>query len=181
MPGAYALSTGIDVRQAERKDNTMDEQMTVQARLEAGMRFDVEAGSDHHVMLDADEHGGGQNAGFRPMEMLLVGLAGCTGMDVISILRKKRQQITAYEVHVQGVRAEEHPMVCVDITVEHVVTGRNIQPEAVARAIELSKTRSCGAGAMLGKVARLTHTYRIVEAVQTLAIATTTPSEGGVL
>src|SRR6266852_2723505 len=142
----------------------MAEVMTAQATLEMGMRFVAEGGSGHYVTLDADEHGGGQNAGFRPMELLLAGLAGCTGMDVISILRKKRQQVTAYEVHVTGRRAEDHPMVFVEISVEHVVTGHHLQAEAVARAIELSEERYCGAGAMLGKVARLTHTYRIVEA-----------------
>ncbi len=110
------------------------------------------------------EHAGGHNAGFLPMEMLLVGLAGCTAMDVITILRKKRQQVTAYEVQVQGVRADDHPRVFVEITVEHRITGYHIQPEAVERAIELSKTRYCGAGAMLGTVAHLTHTFRIVEA-----------------
>jgi putative redox protein len=116
----------------------MAEVMTARATLETGMRFDAQAGSSHHVILDAAEHGGGANQGFRPMELLLVGLAGCTGMDVISILRKKRQHVTGYEVQVRGVRAEEHPMVFVEITVEHVVTGHHIQPEAVARAIELS-------------------------------------------
>ena len=142
----------------------MSEIMKAQATLETGMHFDAVSGSGHHVTLDADEHGGGHNAGFRPMELLLVGLAGCTGMDVISILRKMREPVTGYEVHVQGVRAEDHPMVFVEITVEHVVTGHHLRPEAVARAIELSKERYCGAGAMLGKVAHLTHTYRIVEA-----------------
>ena len=148
----------------------MAEHMTATVRLETGMRFDAEAGSGHHVTLDAAEHGGGQNAGFRPMELLLVGLGGCTGMDVISILRKKRQQVTGYEVHVSGIRAEDHPMVFVEITVEHIVTGHQIQPEAVARAIQLSEQRYCGAGAMLGKVAHLTHTYRIVEAAERLAV-----------
>ena len=150
----------------------MVETMTVQSKLTTGMRFEVEAGSGHHVTLDAAEHGGGHNEGFRPMELLLAGLAGCTGMDVISILRKKRQEVTGYEVHVTGVRAEVHPMVFVEITVEHIVTGHRIQPEAVARAIKLSEERYCGAGAMLGKVAHLTHTYRIVEAAETLALAT---------
>jgi putative redox protein len=150
----------------------MAETMTVQSKLATGMRFEVEAGSGHHVTLDAAEHGGGHNEGFRPMELLLVGLAGCTGMDVISILRKKRQDVTAYEVHITGVRAEEHPMVFVEITVEHIVTGHRIQPEAVARAIELSEERYCGAGAMLGKVAHLTHSYRIVEAAETMAFVT---------
>ena len=83
----------------------MAETMTAQAKLETGMHFEALAGSGHYVTLDAAEHDGGHNAGFRPMELLLVGLAGCTGMDVISILRKKRQDVTGYEVHVTGVRA----------------------------------------------------------------------------
>lgn len=149
----------------------MAEIMTAQATLETGMRFTAASGSGHHVTLDAAEHGGGQNAGFRPIELLLVGLAGCTGMDVISILRKMRQQVTAYEVQVTGTRAEEHPMIFVEITVEHVVTGHHLQPEAVARAVQLSKDRYCGAGAMLGKAAHLTHTYRLVEAAETPVVA----------
>ena len=154
----------------------MAEQMTATVRLETGMRFDAEAGSGHHVTLDAAEHDGGQNAGFRPMELLLVGLGGCTGMDVISILRKKRQLVTGYEVHVSGIRAEDHPMVFVEITVEHIITGQHIQPEAVARAIQLSEERYCGAGAMLGKVAHLTHTFRLVEAAETRAVVTAATS-----
>jgi putative redox protein len=146
----------------------MPEEMTAIARLDDGMRFDAEAGSGHHVTLDASAHSGGAGAGFIPMEMLLIGLAGCTGMDVISILRKKRQDVTAYEVVVHGVRAEMNPMVFTDITVEHRVTGRHISAEAVERAIELSETKYCGAGAMLGKTARLTHTFRIVAADEPL-------------
>ena len=158
------------------RSNTMAEQMNATVRLETEMRFDAEAGSGHHVTLDASEHDGGQNTGFRPMELLLVGLGGCAGMDVISILRKKRQQITGYEVHVSGIRAEDHPMVFVEITVEHTVTGHHIQPAAVERAIQLSEERYCGAGAMLGKVAHLTHTFRIVEAAETQTVVATTAS-----
>ncbi len=142
----------------------MGDVLTVRSRLLDGMQFAALAGSGHTVVLDAAEHGGGQGAGFVPMEMLLVGLAGCTGMDVISILRKKRQDVTGYEVHVHGERAEDHPMVFTDIIVEHIVTGHDVSPEAVARAIELSETKYCGAGAMLGKTAKLIHTFRIVEA-----------------
>jgi len=153
----------------------MAEQMTATVSLEIGMRFDAEAGSGHHVTLDAAEHSGGQNTGFRPMELLLVGLGGCTGMDVISILRKKRQQVTGYAVQVSGIRAEENPIVFVEITVVHIVTGHHIQPETVARAIQLSEERYCGAGAMLGKVAHLTHTFRIVEeAAKQITVAITT-------
>jgi putative redox protein len=138
--------------------------MTAVARLETGLRFHAQATSGYHVTLDSREVNGGQGSGFSPMEMLLVGLAGCTGMDVLSILRKKRQDVTAYEVRVQGIRADEHPKVFVEINVEHLVTGHAIQPAAVARAIELSETRYCGAEAMLGKVASIHHTYRIIDA-----------------
>jgi putative redox protein len=152
----------------------MAEKMTALARLETGMRFNAESGSGHRLTLDAAEHSGGQNAGFIPMELLLIGLAGCTGMDVISILRKRRLQVTGYEVRVEGIRAEEHPMVFTEITVEHVVTGHDIPAGAVARAIQLSEERYCGAGAMLGKVAHLTHTFRIVEAEETTSTAAAT-------
>ena len=136
---------------------------TVQATLLTGMCFDVETGSGHHVILDAAEHNGGQDSGPRPMEMLLVALASCAGMDIITILRKKRQEITGYELRVLGMQAEEHPNVFLDITVEHIFTGHNIRPEAVDRAIELKEERYCGATGMLGKTATITHTFHIIE------------------
>ena len=139
--------------------------LTAVAKLETGMRFDAQTTSGYHVTLDSNEVSGGQDSGFSPMEMLLVALAGCTGMDVLSILRKKRQDVTGYEVHVQGIRADHHPRVFVEINVEHLVTGHNIQPAAVERAIELSETRYCGASAMLGKVARIKNTFRIIDAL----------------
>ena len=145
----------------------MAEIMTAVAKLQEGMRFEGEAGSGHAVLLDASEHAGGHNAGFRPMELLLVGLAGCTGMDVISLLRKQRQEVTGYEVRVQGIRAETHPRVFEDITVEHIITGHHLQHEAVKRAIALSEERYSGAGAMLGQVAQLRHMYCIVEVEMT--------------
>jgi putative redox protein len=139
------------------------------------MRFTGTAGSGHAVIMDAAERHGGQNDGFRPMELLLVGLAGCTGMDVISILRKQRQQVTSYDVQVRGERAENHPMVFTRITVEHVLTGHQLDPAAAARAVELSWTRYCGAGTMLAKTARLTHVYRIVAAASERAVSSALP------
>ncbi len=141
----------------------MANDMTVRATLETGMRFDVKTGSGHHVILDAAEHNGGQNSGPQPMEMLLVALAGCSGMDILSILRKKRQEISGYELRIHGMRAEEHPKVFLDITLEHIFTGHNIRPEAVERAIELTEERYCGASAMLGKTATIGHTFSIIE------------------
>ena len=147
----------------------MANDMTVRATLEAGMRFDVETGSGHHLILDAAEHNGGQNSGPQPMEMLLVALASCSGMDIITILRKKRQDITGYELRIHGMRTEEHPKVFLDITLEHIFTGHNIRPEAVERAIELTEERYCGASAMLGKTATLRHTFLITEEGESLA------------
>ena len=141
----------------------MANDMSVRATLETGMRFDVETGSGHHVILDAAEHNGGQNSGPQPMEMLLVALAGCSGMDILTILRKKRQDITGYELRIHGTRAEEHPKVYLDITLEHVFSGHNIRPEAVERAIELTEERYCGASAMLGKTATIGHKFSIIE------------------
>lgn len=142
----------------------MSETMTAGARLLDGMRFEGEAGSGFRLMMDSDADHGGADAGFRPMELLLVGLAGCTAMDVISILRKKREDVTGYQVRVSGVRAEDHPQVFIDVTVTHIVTGRHVRPESVARAVELSETKYCGASATLSKTARVTHTYEIREA-----------------
>jgi putative redox protein len=141
----------------------MANDMSVRAMLQEGMCFDVETGSGHHLLLDAAEQNGGQDKGPRPMEMLLVALATCSGMDILAILRKKRQDITAYEVRVLGERTEDHPKIFVEIAVEHIFTGHAIRPEAVQRAIELTEERYCGASAMLGKTAKLTHTFRVVE------------------
>src|SRR6266700_138049 len=141
----------------------MANDMTVRATLETGMRFDVKTGSGHHVILDAAEHNGGQDSGPQQREMLLVALASCAGMDIITILRKKRQESTGYEHRVHGMRAEEHPKVFLDITVEHIFTGHNIRPEAVERAIELTEERYCGASATLGKTATIKNTFRIIE------------------
>jgi len=141
----------------------MAEEMTAAALLVNGMEFDAAGGSGHRVVLDASEEHGGRNTGFRPMELLLVGLAGCTAMDVIAVLRRKRQAVTGYEVRVHGLRAEQHPMVFTQITVEHRVTGQHIDPAAVQRAIELSECCYCGAGATLAKTATITHSFRVFE------------------
>ena len=90
--------------------------------------------------------------------------ASCTASDVISILQKKQQQVTGFEVHVLAPRADEHPKVFTEITLEYVVTGHQIDPKAVERAIELSLTKYCSVNKMLEKAATLKHTYRIVEA-----------------
>lgn len=132
--------------------------------LREGMAFSAASGSGHEIIIDTGTGDGGQNQGPSPMELLLMGTAGCTAMDVISILRKKRQQVTAYQVKIHGTRATTDPKVFTDISIEHVVTGYNIADAAVAHAINLSVTKYCGAHAMMSKTAQITVTYRILEA-----------------
>lgn len=99
--------------------------------------------------------------GVSPMELLLLGLAGCTGMDVVNILRKKRQSLSDLRVNVRGKRAEEHPKVYTEIQVEYVIAGEDLDPKAVRQAIELSEEKYCSASAMLGVTAKITSSYQI--------------------
>ncbi|MEJ5313230.1 MULTISPECIES: OsmC family protein [Anaerolinea] len=137
--------------------------MDAKATWKHGLSFEGWASSGFTVNLGAAQEVGGENDGFRPMELLLVGLAGCTAMDVISILEKKRQQVTGFEVRAHAERANEHPKVFTEITLEYVVTGHNIDPEAVKRAVELSENKYCSAQAMLGKTANIQHKITILE------------------
>jgi putative redox protein len=139
----------------------LEHQTEVTVALIAGMAFQGAAG-EHTVRLDASPAVGGEDSGLRPMDLLLIALAGCMAMDVISILRKKRQRITGYTVRVRGRRAGEHPDVFTAITMHHAITGAAVQPEAVARAIELSTTKYCPAYAMLSKSAPIESTYSVV-------------------
>jgi putative redox protein len=127
------------------------------------MSFSGTADSGFSVPLGTDPSVGGDNDGFRPMELLVLSLAGCTAMDVISILRKKRQDVTGFEVKVDAARAGEHPKVVTAFAVRYIVRGRNIDPRAVERAIELSQTTYCPAQAMLSKAAPITLAYEIIE------------------
>lgn len=104
-----------------------------------------------------------QGKGFRPMELLAMGLAGCTAMDVISILKKKRMDVVDFEVKVHTEKAQEYPQIWTHTELEYIVTGRNIDPKAVERAMELSKNTYCPAQNMLGKAVEIKTKYTIVE------------------
>ncbi len=116
------------------------------------------------VPLDAKDESGGKSNGFIPMELIATGLAGCTGMDVISILQKKRQAVTAFEVQVHAERADEHPRVFTRAVIEYFVTGHAVDEAAVIRAIELSSTRYCPAQAMFHQIFPIDLRYHIYEA-----------------
>lgn len=127
-----------------------------------GLRLLGEAGSGPAITVDhamPDEER--EDSGPTPMELVLIGLCGCTGMDVISILKKKRQSFTDFQVKATAERAEDHPRVYTKIHLEFVVEG-DVTPEALERSIELSETKYCSASAMLSKTAEITTSYRIV-------------------
>jgi len=128
-----------------------------------GLSFNGSAPSGFSVELDAEVEVGGNQGGFSPLELLALGLGGCTGMDVISILQKKRQAVTAFEVRVNTQRATEHPKVWNQVLVEYIVAGKNIDPKAVERAIQLSAEKYCPAQNMLNKAVRIDTRYEIRE------------------
>ncbi|MCW5845586.1 MAG: OsmC family protein [Anaerolineae bacterium] len=136
----------------------MDATLTLQDNL----HFTAVPDSGYVVHLDTKAQEGGASAGASPMELLLISLAGCTAMDVVSILRKKRQNLTGFEIRVHGNRATDHPKVFTDFELEYIVHGVNIDPAAVERAIQLSTENYCSAHAMLEKAAHIRTRYTII-------------------
>jgi len=126
-------------------------------------KFIAESGSGHSVVMDGPPESGGQNLGVRPMEMLLMGMGGCTAFDVVSILKKGRHQIEDCELQLVAERSETDPKVFTRIHIHYVIKGVNLTDSAVKRAIDLSAEKYCSASIMLGKTAEITHDYEIVE------------------
>lgn len=120
-----------------------------------------ESGSGHAVIMDGPPEHGGRNLGVRPMEMLLLGMGGCTEFDVLLILRKARQEVTDCVVELEAERAAEDPKVFARIHAHFIVSGRNLSEKHVARAIQLSAEKYCSASIMLGATATITHDYEI--------------------
>ena len=137
--------------------------MNVNVNWQQGLSFTGKAGTGFEVPIGADPEVGGANDGFRPLELMAISLAGCTAMDVISILSKKKQVVTAFEVKVHATQAQEFPKVFTHAVITYLVTGQNVDEAAVVRAIELSTTKYCPALAMLGKVVPMELVYEIYE------------------
>ncbi len=129
-----------------------------------GMQFIAVADSGHAVVMDGPPSVGGNNSGASPMELLLMGTGGCSGMDVISVLQKKKQHVTSLEIHVIGEKADEHPKKYTAITIEFVITGKNISEEAVKRSVQLSMDKYCSVKASLEGTAQISYSYKIIEA-----------------
>src|SRR5690606_25399148 len=137
----------------------MDATLTLQDE----MHFTAVANSGYVVHVDTKAPEGQVSRGASPMELLMISLAGCTAMDVISILRKKRQNVTGFEVRIHGDRATDHPKVFTDFELEYVVSGVDVDPAAVERSIQLSTETYCSAHAMLEKAASIRTRYTIIQ------------------
>jgi putative redox protein len=133
-------------------------------RWTGNVSFEGVADSGYPVRMDGPPEFGGQGGGARPMEVVLIGMGGCTSFDVIHILKKGRQDVTDCVAEIDAERAPVDPKVFTRIHIHFRVTGRQLDPKRVANAIELSATKYCSASIMLAKTAAITHDYEIIEA-----------------
>jgi putative redox protein len=143
--------------------------MKARASWVEGMAFMGEAGSGHAVVMDGAPEYGGRNIGIRPMEMLLIGLAGCTGFDVVQILKKGRENVTGCEVEVEAERATEDPKVFTKIHIAYRVTGRGLSQAKAERAVTLSKEKYCSASIMLGATAEMSTSLEVIDELKQVA------------
>lgn len=125
--------------------------------------FVAQSGSGHSVVLDGPPEAGGQNLGVRPMEMVLLGLGGCTAFDVVDILRKKRETISDCVIEISAERADTVPKVFTKIHLHYIVRGSNVKDESVKRAVELSAEKYCSVSMMLNKTVAMTHDYEVIQ------------------
>jgi len=136
--------------------------MEVQIKQVEGLTFIAKGESNHWVTIDGPKEFFGSEAAPRPMELLLIALGSCTASDVASILRKKRVDLTSFEVRIKGERSKEHPKVFTKIYIEYVFQGNNLQEEHLQRAIELSQNKYCPISAMLKKAVEIKYSYRVI-------------------
>ncbi len=134
--------------------------MKSKVKLVEGMQFIGYADSGHGVVMDASFDVGGEDTGSRPMELLLLGLGGCTGMDVVSILRKMKQDVERFEIEIEAERAKTYPKVYTKVHIIYKVWG-NVSEEKLKKAIELSQETYCSASSMFKKTAEVTYEYKI--------------------
>ena len=128
-----------------------------------GMLMVGKSDSGHTITMDGPPEIGGDNLGVRPMEMLLLGVAGCTMIDVVTTLKKMRQDLSYFQTEINAERANDHPKVFTDIHIQFVIKGKELDSKKVEKAITLSAEKYCSASIMLGKTATITHDFEIVE------------------
>ena len=136
--------------------------MDLRVKWNKGVSFIASSKAGHEIVMDGPADLGGENKGMRPMEVLLSGVGGCTSFDVVTILKKSRQDVTACQAVISSKRAETIPKVFTDIHIHFKVTGKDLDEKKVARAIELSATKYCSASIMLSKSVNITHGFEII-------------------
>ncbi len=137
--------------------------MKASIRWSGGVSFVGRADSGHDVVMDGAAEAGGQNRGSRPMELVLIGMGGCTAFDVMHILRKQRQEVSDCVAEIDAERAPSDPKVFTRIHVHFKISGRGLDTKKVGHALELSATKYCSASIMIGKTANITHDFELVE------------------
>ena len=137
--------------------------MNISVKWIDGMLMVGQSDSGHAIVMDGPPEIGGENLGVRPMEMLLLGMTGCTVIDVISTLKKMREDVVDCQTQVNADRSEEYPKVFTNIHVHFVLRGKQLNPLKVDKAIKLSAEKYCSASIMIGKTANITHDYEIIE------------------
>ena len=137
--------------------------MKTQIKWMQDVSFKGKSESGHEVILDGPEELGGKSLGMRPMEMMLIGMGGCTSFDVVTILKRSRQQITGCIAEIDAIRADAIPKVFTSIHIHFLIKGIDLQEKAVERAVELSANKYCSASIMLGKSVKITHDFVITE------------------
>ncbi|NQV57864.1 MAG: OsmC family protein [Rhodospirillales bacterium] len=138
--------------------------MTARIKWVEERTFLGESGSGHSVVMDGAPETGGRDLGVRPMEMMLLGMGGCTAYDVVDILEKSREPVTDIAIEIEGTRAADIPKVFTEIRVRYLITGRGLDPAKVERAVNLSADKYCSASIMMGATANITHDIEIIEA-----------------
>lgn len=134
-----------------------------------GRAFVGETGSGHSVVMDGSVEAGGRNIGIRPMEMMLLGLGGCTAFDIVMILERMREKVTGLDIGLEGERATEDPKVFTHVKLIYKVKGRKLKPANVERAVKLSAEKYCSASAMFGHTAVIEHAFEIIEEEETVS------------
>lgn len=138
--------------------------MEINMDWQGGFKFSGDTLYGHTISTDASKKVGGAEDGYQPLELLIFGLAGCTGIDVVMIAEKMKQKITSLKIKIKADQREEHPRVFAKAHIEYLFTGENLDPKKLERIIELSEEKYCSASATLAGVTRITHSFKILEA-----------------
>lgn len=136
--------------------------MNAKVKWVQGLQFTGESGTKHEIIMDADAKYGGTDKGMRPMELLLVAIGGCSGMDVASVLQKKKQRLSGIEIKVNGTNAESYPQKFTEIELEFIIRGKDISEQAVKKAVESSMDKYCSVKATLEGAAKINYRYTII-------------------